>query len=119
MTVSAPLQFAVCAGGKRITCVVDGDTFWLDGVKFRIADIDTPEVSKPDCPAEAGLGKTATLRMRDLLSEGSFELVPVERDVDVYGRKLRVVERNGQSLGAVLVAEGLAYTWGSHQQGWC
>src|SRR3546814_958339 len=35
---TAPKTFAVCAGSVRIDCVVDGDTFWLDGVKIRIAD---------------------------------------------------------------------------------
>jgi len=39
-------QFAIC-GTVRRTCVVDGDTFWLDGNKIRIADIDTPEISQP------------------------------------------------------------------------
>lgn len=37
-------QFDLCAG-ERLTCVVDGDTFWLEGRKIRVADIDTPEVS--------------------------------------------------------------------------
>lgn len=115
----APINFPICAGGKRVTCVVDGDTFWLDGVKFRIADIDTPEVSKPGCASEAALGREATLRMRELLSQGSFELVSADRDEDRYGRKLRVVERDGQSLGAILVAEGLAATWGGRQHEWC
>ena len=39
-------SFAVC-GMVRRTCVVDGDTIWLEGVKIRIADIDTPEISQP------------------------------------------------------------------------
>lgn len=119
MAVASPIVFPICAGGTRVTCVVDGDTFWLDGSKIRIADIDTPEVGSPGCASEAALGRQATLRMRELLSAGSFDLVTVDRDEDVYGRKLRVVERDGRSLGAMLVAEGLASTWEGRQHEWC
>lgn len=119
-TASMPARiFPVCAGGKRVTCVVDGDTFWLDGTKIRIADINTPEVSQPACAAEAALGRQATNRMRELLSAGPFQLQSIDRDEDVYGRKLRIVERGGQSLGDVLVAEGLAHSWRGHKESWC
>ena len=39
-------------------------------------------------------------------------MTPFGRDEDRYGRKLRVVVRNGRSLGDQLVSEGLARTWG-------
>ena len=112
-------SFALCAGSVRIDCVVDGDTFWLGGTKIRIADINTPEVSSPNCAAEAALGRRATTRLRELLSAGSFQLQAVDRDEDAYGRKLRVVVRGGQSLGDVLVAEGLAHHWRGYQENWC
>lgn len=106
-------------GFVRVTCVVDGDTFWLDGTKYRIADINTPEVSSPHCAREADLGRRATERLADLLSAGPFTLSPIDRDEDQYGRKLRIVSRNGQSLGQALVAEGLAHEWQGYRQDWC
>jgi endonuclease YncB( thermonuclease family) len=112
-------SFAVCAGGVRIDCVVDGDTFWLAGTRIRIADINTPEVGSPGCAAEAALGSRATARLRDLLSAGPFELVRIDRDEDVYGRKLRIVTRDGRSIGDALVAEGLAHYWRGYQENWC
>lgn len=115
----AARSFPLCAGGARVTCVVDGDTFWLDGTKIRIADINTPEVGKPACAAEAALGGKATMRLAQLLREGPFELVSIDRDEDVYGRKLRVVQRGGASIGDTLVDEGLAHTWRGHQEDWC
>ena len=57
--------------------------------------------------------------MRELLNAGPFELAPYERDEDQYGRKLRIVMRDGQSLGQLLVAEGLAHPWGGARRGWC
>jgi endonuclease YncB( thermonuclease family) len=111
--------FGSCSGPIRTTCVVDGDTIWLEGEKIRIADINTPEVSKPDCSVERALGERATSRLTSLLNEGGFSLRTVDRDEDRFGRKLRVVTRNGESLGATLVAEGLAETWTGSRRSWC
>lgn len=112
-------EFAVC-GAVRSTCVVDGDTFWLEGVKIRVADIDTPEISSPGCDVEYALGIRARDRLAELLNGGSFELRrDGSRDADRYGRKLRVVVRGGQSLGDRLIAEGLARTWTGRKESWC
>lgn len=112
-------QFSLCQGAIRVTCVVDGDTFWLNGSKVRIADINTPEVSNPSCSAEARLGEEATQRLAELLNEAPFSLVSVERDRDIYGRTLRKVMREGRSLGSQLVAEGLAEPWQGRRGNWC
>ena len=119
MAETSSPRFELC-GMTRRTCVVDGDTFWLEGEKIRIADIDTPEISEPKCDAEYQLGMKATHRLRDLLNEGAFEVRPIgNRDEDRFGRKLRVVVRGGQSLGDQLVSEGLARTWTGRRQPWC
>ena len=113
------LSFSECSGPNRYTCVVDGDTFWLEGVKVRIADINTPEVSSPECPIEANLGAQATRRLTSLLNAGGFSLETIDRDEDGYGRKLRIVTRGGESLGETLVEEGLAERWQGRRGGWC
>ena len=113
-------RFTICGHGKRVTCMVDGDTFWLRGTKVRIADIDTPETHPPRCKAEARAGQAATVKMQAMLNAGPFTLVPIKRDVDRYGRKLRIVERDGVSLGAVLVRHGLARHYGGGKRSpWC
>lgn len=113
-------KFANCAGLVQAFCVVDGDTIRFDGEKIRISDIDTPEVFSTKCASEAALGHRATLRMQELLNQGEVTLVRSgSRDVDRYGRKLRVIERNGQSLGEILVAEGLARRWDGARRSWC
>ena len=110
--------FGVC-GMVRKTCVVDGDTIWLEGVKIRVADIDTPEISQPRCDYEYELGIKARDRLVVLLNQGEFSAVPVgNRDEDQYGRKLRVLMRDGRSLGDQLVAEGLARTWTGRREPW-
>lgn len=116
---SAP--FPLCGSGTRTTCIVDGDTFWYRGDKVRIADINTPEVSRPACAREAELGRAATLRLQALLASGPFTLAPAPdgRDKDRYGRLLRTVTRAGRSLGAELVQAGLAEVWQGRRGNWC
>ena len=87
-----------CAGPVRIDCVVDGDTFGYEGEKIRIADIDTPETSRPECAAECKFGARATRRLTALLNAGPFTLEPIDRDTDKYSHLLRVVTRGGQSV---------------------
>lgn len=109
-------HFPICGSGRRVTCVVDGDTFWLDRVKYRVADIDAPEISNPGCTAESKLADAATYRLAQLLNGGAFRLDT--RGLDRYGRTLAVVSRGGQSFGMQLVSEGLARKWGD-RRGWC
>lgn len=112
-------RFAVCGVGRRINCVIDGDTFWYGGEKIRLADINAPEVTDPDCPRERQLGAAATARLRQWLNAGAFSLATSERDRDAYGRLLRTVTRDGASVGVVLVDEGLAEQWRGRRGSWC
>lgn len=107
----------ICGKGKRVTCIVDGDTFWLERVKYRIADIDTPEVDHARCTAERERGLKATRRLAELLGEGQFAIQRV--GIDRYGRTLIKVNRGGNSIGAQLVREGLARKWNGPRRNWC
>lgn len=112
-------SFALCADGPRYTCVVDGDTFWFHGEKVRITDINAPETHGARCAAEARLGAAATRRLIALLNAGAFVLETGPRERDRYGRMLRTVKRDGQSLGSILVFEGLAEPWRGRRSDWC
>ena len=112
-------SFALCAEGPRTTCVVDGDTFWLNGEKVRIADINAPETHSAGCPEEQALGDRATRRLIVLLNAGPFELASEGRATDRYGRSLRVIRRGGHSIGEQLVSEGLAEPWRGRRSDWC
>ncbi|MBX9454735.1 MAG: thermonuclease family protein [Rhizobium sp.] len=114
-------HYPVCpnAVAKRSNCVIDGDTFYFGATKVRISDIDAPETHPPRCAREADLGDRATRRLVQLLSAGAFQLVRADRDIDRYGRQLRIVVRDGRSLGKVLVAEGLARPWTGKRRPWC
>ncbi|WP_447756887.1 thermonuclease family protein [Sphingopyxis fribergensis] len=112
-------RFSFCHSGGGRNCVVDGDTFWFAGDKYRIADIDTPETHPARCAEEAALGDAATSRLHAWLNAGAFSMESAGRDVDRYGRKLRIVMRDGESVGSVLVADGLARPWEGRRRPWC
>jgi micrococcal nuclease len=112
-------RFGLCHSGGGTNCVVDGDTFWFQGEKYRIADIDTPETHPARCAEEAALGEAATDRLQQWLNDGAFTLESAGRDADRYGRKLRVPTRGGESVGTVLVDEGLARPWEGRRRPWC
>jgi endonuclease YncB( thermonuclease family) len=116
---AAGVTFGEC-GIVRRTCVVDGDTVWLDGTKIRLVDIDAPEVEHYKCPAEKALGDRATRRLVEILNSGDVTVVKQGgRDEDQYHRKLRIVLVNGRSAGSVLVSEGLARPWEGKRRPWC
>lgn len=112
-------RFGFCHEGGGYNCVVDGDTFWFEGSKIRIADIDTPETHPSRCAYEARTGKAATQALHALLNQGAFSLENIDRDRDRFGRKLRIVTRGGKSLGGVLVDQGLARWYGTGRRSWC
>lgn len=99
-------RFGFCPAGGGVNCVVDGNSFRFGGEKYRIADIDAPQTHSPPCIAKAG--DRAARRLEALLNEGPFQLKAVDHDMDPDGRKPRIVLRDGQSLGSMLIREGLA-----------
>jgi endonuclease YncB( thermonuclease family) len=112
--------FVLCAQAREANCVIDGDTIRFGGVKIRLEDIDAPETQEPRCASEAARGRRATARLLELINAGPFELVRAgEREVDRYGRRLRTIERDGRSLGDMLIAEGLARRWDGARRSWC
>jgi endonuclease YncB( thermonuclease family) len=112
-------SFGSCHIGGGYNCVVDGDTLYVEGVKIRVADIDAPETHDPRCASERELGDRATDRLRQLVNSGTVTLASIDRDEDRYGRKLRIVKVDGDSVGDTLVGEGLARWYGNGRRPWC
>jgi micrococcal nuclease len=89
--------------------VIDGDTVVIDGVKIRIERIDTPETWRARCAAELALGQKAKARLSELLAgrDISYE----GKKLDRWGRTLGTVYADGEDVGEILIAEGLAVRW--------
>lgn len=113
------ITFFYC-GIKQDNCIVDGGNFIYRGVRIRMADIYVPATKEAKCDRERLLGGDAKEALRILLNAGQFELAewrPIGEDQ--FGRKLRVVRRDGKSIGDALVARGLARPWTGQRESWC
>lgn len=112
-------QFYFC-GIRNDNCVIDGGTFRFHGEEIRVADVDAPRIKQASCDSERARGFYAKQRLRELLNAGDFRLIEaVGRSDDRNSEKLRVVMRDGRSLGSVLVSEGLVRPWKGQPKPWC
>jgi endonuclease YncB( thermonuclease family) len=109
----------MCGSGQRVTCVVDGDTFWLDSEKYRAFGYDTPEPQTNICGGyrEQQLAGEASRRFMQLLNTTEVTLEP--RGEDRYGRILVVIRSNGEDVADILVREGLARYYPDGREFWC
>jgi endonuclease YncB( thermonuclease family) len=101
---AAAAEWPVCSGGNRaarhVTCVVDGDTWWRDGVKYRLACVDAVEINDMR-------GIEARDELRRLLSRTDARV----RDLginDRYRRSLAMIAVGDTTAGRILVSKGLA-----------
>ncbi len=109
----------MCGSGKRITCIVDGDTFWFEGEKIRVQGYDTPEPQTGLCGgrAERELAHQASKKFMEIMNSGSVSIF--RTGTDRYGRTLANVTVNGVDVGDALIAEGLARRYPDGCEFWC
>ncbi len=117
-TTASAAQFQMC-GRDRHTCVVDGDTIWLNGVNLRLESYDTPEPYNDICGgrAEVALAKRASARLLELLNSNQFTVETGRQDR--YGRMLATIRIGGRDVGDILISEGLARRWPDGHEFWC
>ena len=116
--------FEICSGGNRaargVTCLVDADTGWERGVKWRLLDIDAPEISRPECQRELEIGNESTRRLQRLMAGGYRIADSGGKDRTSDRRALvRVILPDGRDAGQVLIREGLAQPWPNKGNKWC
>lgn len=110
-------KFPICGSGKRVTCVVDGDTVWFKGEKMRLHGFNTPEVSNPKCRKEARLAAKATKLLQRILNTNEWSIS--RHGSDRYGRTLAEFHIGGETAGDILIREGLAHRWEGYKEEWC
>lgn len=100
--------------------ITDGDTIKLSGRAkgTRLVGFNTPETYKPRCDAEQALGRKATSRLKQLVSEAEtvdLQLVACAcqegtqgTDACNFGRSCGVLKVDGVDVARTLIKEGLA-----------
>lgn len=120
MAATPSLAIEKCGSGARITCVVYGDTLWIDGTKYRTKGYDTPEPRSGICGGrrETELASRATNRLIELINTTEVEVYTLgERGS--FGRDLVDIYSDGRNVGDILVEEGLARYWPDGEEFWC
>ena len=102
-----------------MTCVVDGDTYWLEGQKYRAFGYHTPEPQTGICGGDLDrrLAGEASCRLMELLNTTDITLEP--RGEDRYDRVHVVIRSNGEGVADILVREGLARYYPDGDEFWC
>jgi endonuclease YncB( thermonuclease family) len=91
---------------------MDGDTFEVDGVIFRLADIDAPELAQK-CPGGPKDLRNCGAYVADALADCirgqtvSCEII----DVDDYDRRIARCEHENSDLSVWLIERGLAMAY--------
>lgn len=126
LAATADEPWRMCQPGERNgpekRCLVDGDTIWIGGLSqsLRLRSFDTPEPYSDICggQAEVQLANEASARMLQLLNENQWTVEVF--GTDGTGRRLEATIRiNGQDVGDILIAEGLARRWPNGHEFWC
>lgn len=104
--VQSTNKWPICGRAKRITCIVDGDTFWMDRVKYRLQGVDTPETGNgAQCAREQEMADAATFELQRLME--SNRLFFERHHNDRYGRVIVTVRtQSGDDIAELLVRSG-------------
>ena len=129
LTSLALVQIATLPGPipAEVVRVIDADTIAVRAhiwpghsveTRVRLADVDTPEIHRPDCPAERVLGELATDTVSTWLPEGSrVSLMNVSLGSFAGRVVARLHTEDGHDLSERLTALGLAQPY--RESDWC
>ena len=96
--------------------VIDGDSLNVGGREIRIHGIDAPEFSQTCLRNEAIIrcGRDAMRHMAGLIN--GKNVICEEKDIDRYGRSVSRCFVDGEDIGAKMVLDGYAVSYGNYLQ---
>ena len=119
-STASAADWPLCGDDRRVTCVVDGDTFWLNREKIRIVDLDAPERGqRARCRKERRAAERSTRTLQRLLRGGDVRIV--RTGTDRYGRMLARVRTFSGDVSKQMIAAGAVrpYGWRRDRRRWC
>ena len=102
----------------------DGDTCYViyEGKKdkVRLLDLDTPEISNPQCEKEYILGIEAREYINQLISDGKRIEFETEYNRDFFGRILSYIIVDGENVSKLMVSHSLGVVYDkNNKKDWC
>ena len=123
-TVLVAMAVAGPVTGQTIH-VVDADTVERDGVRWRVAGLDAPEIHGAKCQEERRRGILAAARLVALLAERGGRLIEAGKG-EKYGRKVGRLMIGWPSQGdedwatiSIREGHGVAYNGKGPRPTWC
>lgn len=99
----------MAAANAAAISVADGDSFRMDGERYRLQDIDAPELHQM-CRDGAGrewpCGRQARDELRKILTRDRVDCQPVTKDR--FGRIVATCSAGGRDIGEMMVRNGWA-----------
>ena len=130
--IAGLMGLAVYVAGDNMNplFIVDGDTVRVETTRYRLYNIDAPELTRPRCLREETLAVMAKQRLYELTrNEFQLQHVPcwhkTERNPrDNFGRtcielQVKTPAEGWQDAGEILISEGLAVRFGRGKPEWC
>lgn len=99
----------------------DGDSGRIDGIKFRLANIDAPETGRigqrsgAKCPEEVELGKQAKAFVISLTNNADLNIIKNYGE-DRYDRLVIDLSVNGEDIATIGTRKGFYKSW-KHKNG--
>lgn len=106
----AAIALAMCCVAEAASIsVADGDSFRMNGERYRLQNVDAPELDqmcKDAAAREWACGRKARDELRRLLTQGPVSCQAITRDR--FGRKVAICMANGRDVGETMVRNGWA-----------
>lgn len=89
---------------------VDGDSGTIDGERFRLAEVDAPEIRDAMCESERALGEEARRYVRGLTVRSDLQ-VTADYGLDRYDRRVIELSIDGEAVIDLMIARGYLQSW--------
>ena len=89
-------------------------------IKLDLLDLDTPEISNPQCKKEYILGIEAREYINQLISDGKRIEFETEYNRDFFGRILSYIIVDGENVSKLMVSHSLGVVYDkNNKKDWC
>jgi endonuclease YncB( thermonuclease family) len=100
--------------------IVDGDTFAIGSVRYRVRDLDAPELgARAACALEAERGRAAREEARRLVRSAKTAALVTDGETDRFGRTRASLLLDGRDFANLMIRGRHAARFGGRPRDWC
>lgn len=100
--------------------VIDGDTFRIGSVRYRVRGLDAPELAPhAACALEAERGRAAQEEARRLVASAQTAALRTDGQTDRFGRTLAALTLDGRDFAELMIRGQRAARFGGRGRDWC